>query len=289
MEDGAMDRITELADRLLARQRRGERWDRTRDRVRGADRRGAGRLDAWSSSASPRPGTPGGDRSNQRCAEGAASLQVRKAPGMTVREAIGSGHISLLEVVEAIHGVPDRHAARARGLRPGARRLCQQGCTCHVQITVETVEGLDAPAAAVHHDDWCPLLRTMQERTPGGESWQAVIRPGSIDRLWLSRPGGAGQLDADRPQGPLDSWRIGRSRWSPHRVGAISGVGARRGRGRCLPAREHVREVRAPMPRGGVVDDQEAGHTLDSPANRSQESRTSTRMVIEDGSRTREP
>ena len=52
----------------------------------------------------------------------------------------------------------------------------QQGCTCHVQITVETVEGLDAPAAAVHHDDWCPLLRTMQERTPGGE-WQAVIRP----------------------------------------------------------------------------------------------------------------
>jgi hypothetical protein len=35
-------------------------------------------------------------------------LQVRTAPGMSLPEAIGSGHISLLEVVEAIQGVmPD--------------------------------------------------------------------------------------------------------------------------------------------------------------------------------------
>jgi hypothetical protein len=57
-------------------------------------------------------------------------------------------------------------------------RACrQQGCTCDVEITIEIVDGLDAPAAAVHHDDHCPLLRTMQERPPGPERWQAVLRP----------------------------------------------------------------------------------------------------------------
>ena len=34
-------------------------------------------------------------------------LQVQTAPGMSLREAIGSGHIGLLEVVDAIQGVPD--------------------------------------------------------------------------------------------------------------------------------------------------------------------------------------
>jgi hypothetical protein len=34
-------------------------------------------------------------------------LQVRRASGMSLREAIGSGHIGLLEVVEAIGAVPD--------------------------------------------------------------------------------------------------------------------------------------------------------------------------------------
>ena len=38
--------------------------------------------------------------------------------------------------------------------------------------------------------------------------------------------------------------------------------------------------------KSGVWLRTQGGHTLDSPANRSQESRTSKRMVIEDGSRT---
>ena len=40
---------------------------------------------------------------------------------------------------------------------------------------VETVEGLNAPAVAVRHDDHCPLLRTVQERPPGLGRWQAVL------------------------------------------------------------------------------------------------------------------
>jgi hypothetical protein len=69
---------------------------------------------------------------------------------------------------------------RERQARNLALRACrEQGCTCDVEITVETVDGLDAPAAAVRHDDWCPLLRTMQERPPGLARWQAVLgRPG---------------------------------------------------------------------------------------------------------------
>jgi invasion protein IalB len=35
-----------------------------------------------------------------------------------------------------------------------ALRACrQQGCTCEVEITIEIVDGLDASAAAVHHED----------------------------------------------------------------------------------------------------------------------------------------
>ena len=30
--------------------------------------------------------------------------------------------------------------------------------------------------AAVHHDDWCPLLRVEQEKPPGLGRWQAVLR-----------------------------------------------------------------------------------------------------------------
>ena len=59
-----------------------------------------------------------------------------------------------------------------------ALRACrQQGCTCEVEIEVGTVEGLNAPVTAVHHEDHCPLLRTMQERPPGPARWQAVLRP----------------------------------------------------------------------------------------------------------------
>lgn len=67
---------------------------------------------------------------------------------------------------------------REREAHDLALRACrQQGCTCDVQITVETVEGLDAPAAVVAHEDHCPLLRTMQERPPGLGRCQAVLRP----------------------------------------------------------------------------------------------------------------
>lgn len=59
-----------------------------------------------------------------------------------------------------------------------ALRACRgQGCTCDVEIEVETVEGLDAPAAVVRHEDHCPLLRVMQERPPGLARTQAVLRP----------------------------------------------------------------------------------------------------------------
>ena len=109
MEDGAMDRITELADRLLARQRRGERWDLEFEIEYGAltDEE----QDAYDALVEQRV-AHGQERLEAIEATNAAlkellRLQVRKAPGMTVREAIGSGHISLLEVVEAIHGVPD--------------------------------------------------------------------------------------------------------------------------------------------------------------------------------------
>jgi hypothetical protein len=48
---------------------------------------------------------------------------------------------------------------------------------CDVEITVATVEGLDAPDAIVAHEDHCPLLRAMQERPPGLARVQAVLRP----------------------------------------------------------------------------------------------------------------
>ena len=63
----------------------------------------------------------------------------------------------------------------AHDLALGACR--QQGCACEVEIEVALVEGLDAPATIVRHEDHCPLPRTMQERPPGLGRWQAVLRP----------------------------------------------------------------------------------------------------------------
>jgi hypothetical protein len=60
-----------------------------------------------------------------------------------------------------------RKAARA-----AARR---QGCACHVEaVVLGWVAGI--PEVQVRHDDWCPLLRVMQEREPGARS-QIVITP----------------------------------------------------------------------------------------------------------------
>ena len=67
---------------------------------------------------------------------------------------------------------------REREAHDLALRACrQQGCTCDVEFTIEVIDGLDAPLAAVAHEDHCPLLRTMQERGPGLGRWQAVLRP----------------------------------------------------------------------------------------------------------------
>jgi hypothetical protein len=49
---------------------------------------------------------------------------------------------------------------REREARELALRACrEQGCTCDVEIEVETIDGLDAPAVAVMHDDWCPAAQ----------------------------------------------------------------------------------------------------------------------------------
>lgn len=47
-----------------------------------------------------------------------------------------------------------------------ARRGCRaQGCTCEVALEIVSwEEGM--PQVAARHDDWCPLLRVMQERDP---------------------------------------------------------------------------------------------------------------------------
>ena len=52
---------------------------------------------------------------------------------------------------------------------------------------VETVEGLNAPAVAVRHDDHCALLRTVQERPPGLGRWQAVLYKLSSMRAYERR------------------------------------------------------------------------------------------------------
>ena len=61
-------------------------------------------------------------------------------------------------------------AARVAALR--AARA--QGCTCEPEVRF--VNG-QPPLATLAHDEWCPLLRTMQERPPGAARSQAVIYP----------------------------------------------------------------------------------------------------------------
>jgi hypothetical protein len=52
-----------------------------------------------------------------------------------------------------------------------------QGCVCDPEIMVSWNAG-EVPLIDVAHDDWCPLLRVMQEREPAGR-YQAVLDPGS--------------------------------------------------------------------------------------------------------------
>lgn len=104
-----MDAITELADRLLARQRRGEEWGLEFEIEYGAltdEERSA--FDALV---------------EQRIAHGQERLEAIEAtnaalkallrllvgsdapPGATLAEALDAGHIGWLDVVDAIHGV----------------------------------------------------------------------------------------------------------------------------------------------------------------------------------------
>lgn len=71
-----------------------------------------------------------------------------------------------------------------------AKRLARaQGCVCGVEAKVGQSDHPLAAAANVgvtpvslRHDDWCPLLRTMQERSPD---------PLARTQLVIYRPGGA--------------------------------------------------------------------------------------------------
>jgi hypothetical protein len=48
-----------------------------------------------------------------------------------------------------------------------------QGCTCDVEVTFGRADHPFAGIAALHqtpslaHDDWCPLIRVLDERKPG--------------------------------------------------------------------------------------------------------------------------
>lgn len=74
-------------------------------------------------------------------------------------------------------GDPKRRMQRERqkGLRRVSIRAAKaQGCVCDVQISfVDNEHGIDE--CKVMHDDWCPLLRVMEERPPGLARSQAVI------------------------------------------------------------------------------------------------------------------
>jgi hypothetical protein len=48
------------------------------------------------------------------------------------------------------------------------------GCTCEPDVLVEWSSGDVVSLVSLAHDDWCPLLRVMQEREPAGR-YQAVV------------------------------------------------------------------------------------------------------------------
>jgi hypothetical protein len=53
------------------------------------------------------------------------------------------------------------HAARA------------QGCVCRPELAPDIVEGVRV--IATRHDDWCPLLKIMEERPPGLSRAQVLL------------------------------------------------------------------------------------------------------------------
>lgn len=74
-----------------------------------------------------------------------------------------------------------RRAKEKRAIRVARAAAKKQGCVCNVEVTI--TGHLDGwPVASVAHDDWCPLLRVMEERTtPPGQPQQAIIYDGGED------------------------------------------------------------------------------------------------------------
>lgn len=70
---------------------------------------------------------------------------------------------------------------RAQMKKQAIRAARAQGCTCDVEIRFGSPEhpfhGTEAEkyGVSVMHDDWCPLLRVMEERKPGLARTQLVI------------------------------------------------------------------------------------------------------------------
>lgn len=60
-----------------------------------------------------------------------------------------------------------------RVTRESIQAARQQGCACQPDAIVEWEPG-GIPLVRLAHDDWCPLMRVMNERTPDGR-WQVVI------------------------------------------------------------------------------------------------------------------
>jgi predicted Fe-S protein YdhL (DUF1289 family) len=101
--------VAELADRMLEKYRRGEEpgledrlaWDGLTDEERDQfmalmEQRAAHGEECLEAI-----------EAQSRALKALLRLQVRRAPSMSIREAIGSGHFGLLEVAEAIGAVPD--------------------------------------------------------------------------------------------------------------------------------------------------------------------------------------
>jgi hypothetical protein len=70
---------------------------------------------------------------------------------------------------------------RERRLAKAARKAARvQGCVCNVEITFDRTDhplrSIDGMApVSVAHDDWCPLLRVLEERPPGLARTQLML------------------------------------------------------------------------------------------------------------------
>jgi hypothetical protein len=105
-----MDEIRELADRMRGKMRRGEEPGLEFE----TDFHSFTRAEQHEYIALEQARIAHGEErleaieAQNRALKALLVLQVRRAPGMSVQEAIGSGRIGLLEVVEAVQGaVPD--------------------------------------------------------------------------------------------------------------------------------------------------------------------------------------